>query len=233
MIKINLLGVAPPPSKMPSMGGPPAPIITQVVMFLGALIICFGIVGVLYKVWGSEHDRLAGELKKEKIRQTDLAAVKAQNESYQRQRDALETRYNTIQLLNTSRSGPVELLNSLGSVVDQTSDVYLYTMTPTGGRLQLKGQSGTVDSMASFMASLKNSGSFDDVQLEDFYEDDQHERVTYKFTLSCQFVTPTAGGTPAGGQPVGPGGLGAGPSGGPGGMRSVPTQVQQGLKRGL
>ena len=54
MIKINLLGVAPPPSKVPSVGGPPAPKATQVVMFVGALIICFGIVGVIYKVWTNQ-----------------------------------------------------------------------------------------------------------------------------------------------------------------------------------
>ena len=54
MIKINLLGVAPPPSQDPSVGGPPAPKATQVVMFVGALIICFGIVGVIYKIWTNQ-----------------------------------------------------------------------------------------------------------------------------------------------------------------------------------
>ena len=54
MIKINLLGVAPPPSKISSVGGPPAPKATQVVMFVGALIICFGIVGVIYKIWSNQ-----------------------------------------------------------------------------------------------------------------------------------------------------------------------------------
>ena len=223
MIKINLLGVAPAPSKVPS-GGAPASYVTQGVVFLGALIICFGIVGVLYKVWTSEHERLAGELSKEKRRQSELELVKTQNAQYQQHLQDLETRIKTIHLLQASSSGPVELMNSLGRVVNQMNDVYLYTMAPQGERLQLKGESGTVDSMATFLASLKNSGSFDDVQLEQFYEDDQHERLGYKFTLSCLFKSPTAGTTPAaGGAPAGPGG--------PGGPQGAPTQAQ-GSKRG-
>jgi Tfp pilus assembly protein PilN len=203
-------------------------------MFLGALIVCFGIVGVLYKVWDSEQQRLQRELTKEKVRKTELAAVQAQNAQYQRYLQVLETRFNTMQALQASRVGPVELMNSLGNVVNATNDVYLYTLAPSGDRLELKGQASTVDSMASFMASLKKSGSFDDVRLEQFYEDDQHEHVTYKFALSCQFVSPTAGNAPAaGGAPAGPGGPGMGSTGRPGGLPSVPAQVQQGLKRGL
>ena len=74
--------------------------------------------------------------------------------------------------------------------------------------------------MANFLAFLKNSGSFDDVQLEQFYQDDQHDRLAYKFTLSCLFKSATAGipprrvahprarrpGGPAGGPPVHPAG---------------------------
>ena len=207
MIKINLLGVAPPPSKVPSVGGPPAPKATQVVMFVGALIICFGIVGVIYKIWSNQIADLEKKRNQEKIRQTELAVVKAQNEKYQQRLKDLETRINTIQALQNSRVGPVELMSALGNVVSKTNDIYLYTLTPAGDRLQLKGQSGTVDSMANFLAFLKNSGSFDDVQLEQFYQDDLHDRLAYKFTLSCQFKSPTGGTSPtAGGAPAGPGG---------------------------
>ena len=126
--------------------------------------------------------------------------VKAQNEKYQQRLKDLETRINTIQALQNSRVGPVELMSALGNIVNKTNDVYLYTLTPAGDRLQLKGQSGTVDSMANFLAFLKNSGSFEDVQLEQFYQDDLNERLTYKFTLSCQFKSPTGGASPTAGR---------------------------------
>jgi hypothetical protein len=47
MIKINLLGSEKPKPIGPSGGGSPAPKAMQVAIFVGALIICFGIVGVI------------------------------------------------------------------------------------------------------------------------------------------------------------------------------------------
>ena len=219
-IKINLLGVAPPPSKVSAVGGPPAPKATQVVMFVGALIICFGIVGVIYKIWSNQIADLTNRRSQENLRKAELAGVKAQNEKYQQRLRDLETRINTIQALQNSRVGPVELMSALGDVVNRTNDVYLYTLTPLGDRLQLKGQSGTVESMASFLAFLKRSGFFNDVQLETFFQDDIHERLNYKFTVSCLFKSSTGGASPtAGGSAAGPGG----PGGPPGAPNQPPT----------
>jgi hypothetical protein len=168
--------------------------------------------------------------------------VRAQNETYQQRLRDLETRINTIQALQNSRIGPVELMSALGNVVNKTGDVYLYTLAPAGERLQLKGQSGTVNSMANFLASLKNSGLFEEVQLDQFYQDDIHERLNYKFTLSCQFKPPGGGISPtAGGAPASPGGSAAGPASepangpvnrpGPSGPQGGPGRAQtQGLK---
>lgn len=231
MIKINLLGVAPPPSKAPTPGGgPPAPKATQVVLFVGALIIAFGTVGVIYKVWSSEIAGLTAERGKQRIRQQELAVVKGQNDTYQQRLRDLETRINTIQALQNSRTGPVELMGALGNVVSKTTDIYLYTMAPAGDRVELKGQSGSVDTMTSFMAFLKDSGSFEDVQLEQFYQDDDKERQAYKFTLNCQFKSPTGGPSPtAGGVPLGLGGPGSpatAPSSGREGPQGAPPSGQ-------
>ena len=231
MIKINLLGVAPPPSKMPSVGGPPATLVTQAVMLLGSLIICFGIVGVIYKIWSSQQDRLADALRKEKIRQTELAAVQSQNAHYLQLIHDLQTRSDAIDALQASQSGPVEMMTVLGDVVNKTNDIYLYSMAPQTDHFELKGQSGSVNSMANFLADLKNSGSFSDVQLVDFYEDDVHEEVVYKFTVDCHFnpspkaASPAAGGTS-------PGGPGTGHSGGPEGPQRGSSQPS-GQRRGL
>lgn len=224
MIKINLLGVSPPPSMLPSVGGPPAPKGTQVVMFVGALVVCFGIVGIIYKVWSNQIADLEKRRSQERIRQTELATVKTQNDKYQQRLRDLETRINTIQALQNSRVGPVELMSALGTIVSKTNDVYLYSLTPAGEGFQLKGQSSTVDSMANFMGYLNNSGSFENVQLDQFYEDDQHDRLTFKFTLSCEFKSPSGGPSPtAGGVPAGPGASGMGPAVSPGGSPQVRT----------
>ncbi|MBZ5668572.1 MAG: PilN domain-containing protein [Acidobacteriia bacterium] len=190
MIKINLLGVAPPPIK--AVTGPPATKAFQALTFVGAVIVSFAIVGIIYKIWSNQIAELEKKSKQEKIRQTELAMVKSQNERYQQHLKDLETRINTIQALQTSRVGPVEMMTALGDVINRTSDVYLYTVSPTADRLVLKGQSGTVESLANLLAYMKRSGYFDDVQLQQFYQDDQHNRLTYKFTLDCLVKSPTA-----------------------------------------
>ncbi len=245
MIKINLLGVAPPPTRI-SPAGPPAAKATQVMIFLGALIICFGLVGVFYKIWSSKIDDLQKARVREIGRQQELAVVKAQNQKYQQHLKDLETRINTIQALQNSRTGPVELMSALGNIVSRTNDIYLYTMTPMGEALTLKGQSSTPESMANFLSYMKKSGSFDDVHLDQFYQDDLHERLTYKFAVTCQFkspsggVSPTSGAAPvvasgpaSGGPQAGPAGrpelpTGGGPQNGP---QNLPGQVQQHLIR--
>jgi Tfp pilus assembly protein PilN len=189
MIKINLLGVAPPRTK--AAPGPPATRVFQVVTFVGALIVSFAIVGVIYKVWSNQVAELDQRQKQEKLRQSELAGVKAQNEKYQQRLKDLETRINTIQALQNSRVGPVEMMSALGNVVNRTGDVYLFTLAPAADRILLKGQSGTVDSMANFIGYLKNSGYFQNVQLQQFYQDDQHAHLNYKFMLDCLFKSPT------------------------------------------
>lgn len=212
MIKINLLGVAPPPTKIISEGGHPAPKATQALMFVGAVIIFFGTVGIIYKIWSNQIADLQKARDHEKVRAAELDSVRAQNAKYQERLKDLETRINTIQALQNSRVGPVELMSSLGSVVSKTPDVYLYTLAPAGDKVQLKGQSGSVDSMANFLSYLKNSGYYDNIQLEQFYQDDQHDRLTFKFALDCEFKTstggtsPTSGATPSAGGPGAPGG---------------------------
>jgi Tfp pilus assembly protein PilN len=239
MIRINLLGVAPSPSKVSSSAGTGAPKGTLIMIFLGALLICFGITGIVYKIWSNSIEDSQKKLSMEKIRQTELTAVKAQNAKYQQRLADLETRINTIQALQNSRVGPVELMSTLGNIVNKTNDIFLYALTPVGDRFELKGQSNTVDSMANFIAYLKTAGPFDDVQLSQFYQDDIKDRQTYKFSLTCGFKTaaggasPTAGGvqdtsTPLGKAPGAPGAPAA-----PTGMVGAPAQVQQSLKHGI
>jgi Tfp pilus assembly protein PilN len=184
-------------------------------MFVGALIIFFGTVGIIYKILTTSIADLTTRRNQENLRKAELAGVKAQNEKYQQRLKDLETRINTIQALQNSRVGPVELMSALGEVVNRTSDVYLFTMAPSGDRMQLKGQSATVESMANFLAFLKKSGFFNDVQVDQFYQDDIHERLNYKFTVSCLFKSSTGGASPtAGGPAAGPGASG-GPPGAP------------------
>jgi Tfp pilus assembly protein PilN len=113
-------------------------------------------------------------------------------------------------------------MSALGNIVNKTNDVYLYTLAPAANGFELRGQSGSVDSMASFLSFLKNSGTFEHVQLEQFYQDDIKERLSYKFSLSCQFKSPSGGTSPTSGSaPEAPPGPAA--PGGPAGPVTEPS----------
>ena len=145
----------------------------QLWSLIGAFVVCFGIVGLFHLVWSSSIDNLKVELKKQQAEQARLAAIKQENARYEQERRLLEQRINTIQVLQASRVGPTEFMNALGNVVNKTpNDLYLFTVTPQGDRVVIRGQAGSANSVAGLLTSMKTSGYFNDVQLRQFYEDD-------------------------------------------------------------
>jgi Tfp pilus assembly protein PilN len=156
-------------------------------VFVGALLVAFVVVGVLWKVWSKDVADLQILRDKEKAEQARLAAIQAQNLRYLAQIKDLEARKNTTQTLLNSRVGPVELMTALGNTVNRTTDLYLLTVSPAGPRLVVRGQSNSVESIARFISALKESGSFGDVQLQRYYQDDQFNRLSFKFDLDCVF----------------------------------------------
>ena len=190
MIKINLLGVSAPTPK--AAAGAQASKALQSGAFIGALVVCFGIVGLVYKIWSGSIDTLNVELKKQQAEQARLAAIKIENLKYEQERQLLEQRINTIEMLQASRVGPTELMNALGDVVNKTKDLYLFSVAPQGDRLVIRGEANSVDSVATLLSSMKTSGYFDDVQLRQFYEDDAQDRLNYKFNMDCGYKSASA-----------------------------------------
>lgn len=194
MIKINLLGVARPAAAPP---GPPPTVARHMLLLVIFLIVSFVPVLAMRWIWGRDVDRLEQDLQREKRRQAELAAVKEQNLRYQQDLNRLQELINTIQTLQNSRVGPVDFMASLGNTVNRTNDLYLLTVASQADRIVIRGQANTVESIATFISALRNSGSFNDVQLRDSYEDDQISRVTFKFDLDCVYKLPGSATPPA------------------------------------
>jgi Tfp pilus assembly protein PilN len=195
MIKINLLGAAAPKPKAAAVG--PASKAVQLGAFIGALVVCFGIVGLFYMIWSASIDSLNVELKKEKAEQARLAVIKQENVKYEHERRLLEQRISTIQVLQASRVGPTEFMNALGNVVNKTtSDLYLFSVAHQGERVVIHGQAASANSVAALLTFMRTSGYFDDVQLRQFYEDDVQNLVSYKFNMDCAYKSPSAAASP-------------------------------------
>jgi Tfp pilus assembly protein PilN len=201
MIKINLLGIAKPGfAKAPTA---PLTAVHQALIFVGAAVVAFLVVGFFYTYWSNQISELERNFKKEKAEQARLAAIQVENQRYKQQLNDLEERINTIQMLQQSRVGPVELMSVLGDTVNRTSNLYLLTAGVDGNRLVLKGQSNSVQSIATFISALKASKGISDVQLRQYYQDDQHDRTTFKFNIDCVYSVATAA-APAAAQPAMP-----------------------------
>ena len=195
-IKINLLGLAAPKPKAKPVAPPAQKSMLQVWIFLGALVVCFGTVGVMYLIWNGSIAKLDVELKKQQAEQTRLVAIRQENARYEGIRAQLELRVKAVQLLESNRLGPTEFMNVLGDVVSRTpTDLFFASVTREGGRVTIQGQAGSANSVATLLSLLKSCGYFDDVQLRQFYEDDKQDLVSYKFNLDCSYKPPS-GATP-------------------------------------
>ncbi|MBZ5545230.1 MAG: PilN domain-containing protein [Acidobacteriia bacterium] len=188
MIRINLLGVARPTKA----AGPPPTVARHAVIFIVSAVVAFGIVGFFYRYWSSQIDTL-NKQKAEQQRERDrLAQIRAENDRYRAQLQQLQQRQDTIQQLQDSKAGPVDFMDRLGDIVNRSNDLYLLAVTPDGPRVSIRGQSNSVESIANFIAHLKGSGSFDNVHLAQYYQDDQNNRLSFKFNLDCTYKLPSA-----------------------------------------
>ncbi len=189
MMNINLLGEGTPAA---GRMGAPSSTAQQTLVFIVSLAVAMSVVGFLYFYWNNQVHHEQEALTREQIRQKELAAVREQNAQYQRQLKQLEERINTIQQLQTSRQGPVDLMTRLGDAVNATRDLYLMQVTPEGKVVHLRGLSQTVRSIAEFIKALKRSPQFEDVHLRQYYQDNQHGRTSFKFALDFVYAPPEA-----------------------------------------
>lgn len=186
MMKINLLGQEAPESKI-ALGSAAT---RQVLVFVVAMAVSMSTVGFVDYYWSHQISQVQAALKREQIRQKELASVRAQNQEYQRQLKTLEERIQTIQKLQARRQGPVDLMEGLGETVNRTRDLYLLQVSPKGNMLHIRGEASRVPAIAKFIRALMSSPQFSDVKLRQYYQDDQHGRINFKFNLDCAYVPP-------------------------------------------
>jgi len=203
MIKINLL-----PERIrqvqPMDDAESAPLrLSPALLLAASAVVCFAVVGALGWYWSREASRLELEFKKERAEQARLATIQKESLLYQKQMQELEQRVRAIQALQGSRTGPAGFMTVLGAVVNQTSDLYLASVSPEASRVVLKGQSQSAKSIAVFIAALRQSGSFADVKLRQYYQEDQGVRRGFKFELECMYQPPSTTQAAAKSEPVG------------------------------
>jgi Tfp pilus assembly protein PilN len=192
MIRINLLGTPKAKGKR-STGAITAPTIefgeigspkTKVLVAL-VLAVAFN-AGYWYYLDHQKQDT-AAKMTVAEQKNRELADVKAKYLERQKQADNYKRRVDVIDQLRAGQSGPVNLLNTIGSTVNGTEAVWLSTMKDQGASIDIQGMALSADAVANLIQNLQATGFFKNIEIKETYQDEQvKDMQAFQFTLTCE-----------------------------------------------
>jgi len=165
MIRINL---APPPAKKGL--GLSIPSFNQLGLLFGAATLV--LVVVLGGWWWSLSAEIKGlntEIAEHKKETEKLKVVIAESQRFQRDKEMLERRVNAIELVARHQTRPVYLLDAVLDTLPK--DLWLTRMEEKGTQLRFAGTTYSATALSDFMANLKASSKFKDVDIVDAKQD--------------------------------------------------------------
>ncbi len=172
MIKINMI---PHERKRTS--------IVAVELVIGGLILLVVLVGI--GVWWHYLSSTIAEKKatieKKKKTVQELQIIINQVMKYEKDRDTLQNKLNTIDKLKKGQTGPVRLLDELNHRLPE--QIWLVRLQTAGNLITLRGYSLSQTSIGDFMGALDSSPFFKDVNLKISSLRKIHNKEVYEFEL--------------------------------------------------
>lgn len=164
MIRINL---APPPTKRSVSLSIPS---FNLGMLFGG--VALALVVVLGGWWWSlsvETKRLNTEIAENKTQTGRLKVIIAEGQRFRRDKETLERRVNAIELVARHQTRPVYLLDAVLDTLPK--ELWLTRMEEKGTQLRFAGTTYSATALSDFIANLKASGKFKDVDIVDAKQD--------------------------------------------------------------
>ena len=181
MIKINLLTARP--HKRFAIALPTLP---GLGLLFGALYALAIVLVGGYWVWlGQEGRNLTGEIARLDIEIAQYQAAIAEGNRYKKEKEDLERRVALIDSIARSQHRPVYLLDMLAETLPP--DVWLTSMEEKDRMLKIAGSAFSTTAVADFMANLKGSGKFRDVDLIVSRQDLTKTPRLVTFEVACRF----------------------------------------------
>jgi type IV pilus assembly protein PilN len=181
VIKINL---APPTTRTQRVGSAGAETHLGVVFGALGLVLVVALAASWWmlstQVWSLRRD--IGDGRKELDR---LKPIIAEGQRYRQEKQELERRIAAIEMVARNQARPTYLLDSLVDMLP--ADLWLTRVEEKSQQLRLAGTTHSSVALADFMANLKASGKFKDVDLIDSRQDLSKSPRTITFEVSCQF----------------------------------------------
>lgn len=191
MIRINLLGAPKPKSKRGgssavvemNVGGGVSPLIkVAAVLSIAAVVNA----GYWYRL-DKQKQKIQQQMTEATRKNQELSQVKARYLERQRQAENYKRRVDVIDQLRAGQTGPVNLLNMVGSTVNNTEAVWLNTMKDSGNTIDIEGLALSQDAVANLITNLQKTGYFRAVEIKETYQDDSvKDMQAFLFTLSCE-----------------------------------------------
>jgi type IV pilus assembly protein PilN len=164
MIRINL---APPSTKRSV--GLSIPSFNLGVLFGVAALGLVLVLGVWWWSLSAEIRRLNTEIAENKQQADRLKVIIAEGQRFRRDKETLEPRVNAIELVARHQTRPVYLLDAVLDTLPK--DLWLTRMEEKGTQLRFAGTTYSATVLSDFIANLKASGKFKDVDIVDAKQD--------------------------------------------------------------
>ena len=183
MIRINL---APPPTK--KSGGPTFASAEGINLGLAFGVLFVALIGGLGAYWWKVSSDVAWfntQVQTAEAEKKRLASVIAEGQRYKREKEELESRVNAIERVARDQARPTYLMDAVAGMLP--AGLWLSRIEEKGQQLRFAGTTSSSLALSDFMANLKMSGKFKDVDLVESRQDLTKSPRTLTFEVSCRF----------------------------------------------
>ncbi len=189
MIRINLLGTPKTKSKRGAAAMPDIQVGGISPLFKAVAVVAVVAIlnaGYWYRL-DKQKQKIAEQMAAAIRTNQELSQVKARYLERQRQAEMYKRRVDVIDQLRANQTGPVNLLNMMGTTVNGTEAVWLNTMKDQGATIEIEGLALSQDSVANLITNLQKTGYFKNVEIKETFQDESiKDMQAFLFTLSCE-----------------------------------------------
>jgi Tfp pilus assembly protein PilN len=189
MIKVNLSGRQKKTvAKMATVSKPAAGPSNVLPLLHLVIVVGAAVAGYFwYSGLSSQSAELSNRIGALQEKQKSLDVIIKQNQIYEARKIALEKRVQVIEDLKKNQVSPVVVLDAMADAIDRTRYVWLSSLSQNNATITMAGTGTSVDALSAFVANLKSTGYFRNINLVRF--DDA--RDNYTFSLTCEFSPPS------------------------------------------
>ena len=113
--------------------------------------------------------------------------MKAKFDEAEKQKELYRKRVEVIDKLRSNQSGPVSLLDVIGTTVNGTDAVWLNSMVDNGRTVSISGTALSANAVAHLITNLKKTGYFKNVDISQTFQDPGVKNMTaFQFNMTLE-----------------------------------------------